>query len=42
VKFAVDVAYMGEMRNACRMLVRNHFEDLGICGWITLEWILQE
>jgi hypothetical protein len=42
---ARHIACMGEMRNAYKILVRrpegrDHLEDLGIDGRISLEWIL--
>jgi hypothetical protein len=39
------VARTGEMRNVFKILVgkpegKNHSEELGVDGWIILEWIL--
>jgi hypothetical protein len=44
---AGHIEHMGEMRNACTILVRkpegkNHLEDLGIDGRTVLEWTLEK
>jgi hypothetical protein len=45
IRWMGHVAHMGEMRNACKILVRKpegryHLEDLGVDGRIILEWIV--
>jgi hypothetical protein len=44
MRWAGHVERMGEERGVCRVLVgepegRNHWEDLGLDGWIILGWI---
>jgi hypothetical protein len=44
MRWARNVAHM---RNVCKILIRklevkDHFEDLGMDGMITLKWILKE
>jgi len=44
MRWAGHVARMGEKRGVYRVLLgklegRNHWEDLGIDGWIILGWI---
>jgi hypothetical protein len=44
MRWAGNVARMGEKRNAYRILVgnpRDHWEDQDIGGWTILKWILE-
>jgi hypothetical protein len=46
VRWAEQVARLGEVRNAHKILVgnpeeRHHFQDLGVDGRLLLEWILR-
>jgi hypothetical protein len=46
MRWAGHVAWKGEKRNACRMLVgkpegKRPCGDQDICGWIILRWILE-
>jgi hypothetical protein len=42
MKWAGHIVRMEEMKNAYKVLVRDHTKDLGVDGRIILKWILQK